>query len=315
MNPIRVSLIDTPRATESSTIAITPANPAVVPRETQQRFERLMEAKPKEPASKNTDGRSQAEGKEGAVEEDGSNEAMLADIFNRLHARIDLAGRQPSQDHSSGTTPSDRMDVELLQPGCECNEDTYTQEIIDVPAADPATDAQDASSCTIEPLASTTPLPTPLDLYSRTASNPVINPIATERVSTPVETRLVDLARAVADRILVSDVAKGTQEVHIQLKDAVLPGTEIRLREQAGQLQVNFVTDQQSSLDFLMQQQGGLNAHLEQSLARHIVVNVDFDSLTKFSSHRQSESNRRVKMGIRSHRTRAKQKQSETEAE
>lgn len=97
----------------------------------------------------------------------------------------------------------------------------------------------------------------------------------------PVRTspdRIVALAQQVSERILVSDAASHQQEVRIQVRESILPGTEIRVSQQLGQLQVHVFTDQQRSLDFLHSQQAALAVQLEQRLARNVVVEIEFDS-------------------------------------
>lgn len=87
------------------------------------------------------------------------------------------------------------------------------------------------------------------------------------------------VAQQIADRILVADPASGNREVRITLKDSILPGTEIRIEQQSGKLQIQFFTDSPRSHELLAQHQASLQERLAEKLARHdVVVNVEFDA-------------------------------------
>lgn len=84
------------------------------------------------------------------------------------------------------------------------------------------------------------------------------------------------MVHQVVDRILVSPPGAGGQEVRILLKDSVLPGTEVRISQLAGQMQIQLVTDSTRSHDLLMQHQASLQQRLSEKLGEHdVVVHVE----------------------------------------
>ena len=88
---------------------------------------------------------------------------------------------------------------------------------------------------------------------------------------------LEGIVQQVADKILVSDVSGG-REVRIFLKDSVLPGTEVRITQNAGKMQVQFVTDSSKSQDLLAQNQAVLQQRLNDKLSTDVVVSVEMES-------------------------------------
>lgn len=89
---------------------------------------------------------------------------------------------------------------------------------------------------------------------------------------------LEGIIQAVADKMLVSDVS-GNREVRIMLKDSVLPGTEVRISQQAGKMQIQFVTDSAKSQELLSQHQAILQQRLNDKLSSHdVVVSVEMES-------------------------------------
>ncbi|MEM1304139.1 MAG: type III secretion HpaP family protein [Planctomycetota bacterium] len=86
------------------------------------------------------------------------------------------------------------------------------------------------------------------------------------------------VVQQIADRILVSEPNSGQREVRIILKDSVLPGTEVRLTQHAGKLQIQFVSESQKSLDLLNQNQTVLQQRLNEKLTKHdVTVQVEMD--------------------------------------
>lgn len=81
------------------------------------------------------------------------------------------------------------------------------------------------------------------------------------------------IVQEVANRILVSspEDAAGHQEVRIQLKASILPGTEVRVFRDAGSLQVQFVTSVQDSQLFVTQRQTEIQSALSHRLAGETV--------------------------------------------
>ncbi len=89
---------------------------------------------------------------------------------------------------------------------------------------------------------------------------------------------VAEISASVAERVLVSDPGAGShqqQEVRITLKDDVLPGTEVRVWREGGQVRVEFVTSSDSSASFLSREQASLQTTLHERLAvTDIAVNV-----------------------------------------
>jgi type III secretion system needle length determinant len=83
------------------------------------------------------------------------------------------------------------------------------------------------------------------------------------------------IAQQVASQILVSDASSGTQEVRITLNESILPGTEVRIAETAGRLEVQFLTSSSDSQNTLSQNQAALQDRLTERLGqRDVVVSV-----------------------------------------
>ena len=78
----------------------------------------------------------------------------------------------------------------------------------------------------------------------------------------------------IANRILVSspsDNPAGTQEIRIQLKESVLPNTEVRIYRHAGSLQVEFLTGSKDSQMFIEQRQPDIQKILGERLSNETV--------------------------------------------
>ncbi len=87
------------------------------------------------------------------------------------------------------------------------------------------------------------------------------------------------VVQQICDKILVSDPGTGSREVRIILKESALPGTEIRLVQEAGKLQVQFVTDNADSQLKLQQHQATLQTMLNEKLGgQEVVVEVAMDA-------------------------------------
>jgi hypothetical protein len=93
----------------------------------------------------------------------------------------------------------------------------------------------------------------------------------------------------VADEVVVSDLSVG-REVSIKLKESILPGTEVRLVQAEGRLQVRFVTASAESFERIAPHQQVLQSALNQKLPGHdFVVSVESDS-SAFQHHPDGES-------------------------
>jgi type III secretion system needle length determinant len=81
------------------------------------------------------------------------------------------------------------------------------------------------------------------------------------------------LAGQIADRVLVSkDGLAGGSEVRIQLKESVLPDTEIRIARVEGRLQVELLAGSATALDALRGQDAVLQGKLQDRLQQEVVV-------------------------------------------
>lgn len=91
---------------------------------------------------------------------------------------------------------------------------------------------------------------------------------------------LNQLADTVASRILVSDTQySGQMEVRIQLKDSILPGTEVQITQVNGELQIKLVTDSNQSFDVLSTNAEMLKNQLEKRLdGRTVQVEVSMQN-------------------------------------
>lgn len=84
-----------------------------------------------------------------------------------------------------------------------------------------------------------------------------------------------ELVRDVAERILVGESGPaGQQEVRIVLKDEVLGGTEVRITEHEGAVQVTFVAGTKDAEQLLEAQREGISRALGERLDRDVRVEV-----------------------------------------
>lgn len=120
------------------------------------------------------------------------------------------------------------------------------------------------------------PKQTPFDLFGPViGQKPAAPAVAAGNAAPDLAPDLGRIAEAVVERLLVSDgEAPGDQEVRVQLKESVLPGTEIRIRHEGGRLVVEFVCTNADSVRFLDTQRDGLTAHLDNRLRTHAEVLV-----------------------------------------
>src|SRR5262249_24122393 len=88
------------------------------------------------------------------------------------------------------------------------------------------------------------------------------------------------LADQVASRILVSDTQySGQMEVRIQLKDSILPGTEVQITQVNGEVQIKLVTESNHSFDVLSTNAEVLKNQLEKRLdGRTVQVEVSMQN-------------------------------------
>ncbi|MCG8453486.1 MAG: hypothetical protein MI717_09945, partial [Spirochaetales bacterium] len=80
---------------------------------------------------------------------------------------------------------------------------------------------------------------------------------------------------SMVDRILVS-ADKADKEVRIQLKDSILPGTEIRMTRDDAGLKLQLVTTHQSSMNFLTEHRDNLQQTLAQKLSTDVQVDLNY---------------------------------------
>ncbi len=95
----------------------------------------------------------------------------------------------------------------------------------------------------------------------------------------PSGSSVEDMAVDIAQRILVSDSELGSgREVRIQLKDSILPGTEIRIARDAYGIHVELNSVDDGSLAFLRDNRDGLLRHLQNRMEEPVSVDVRMDS-------------------------------------
>ena len=132
--------------------------------------------------------------------------------------------------------------------------------------------------------------PSPMQLFGKMN----INQTQTVKPAQPLspmasDNRLNELAQNLTSRIVVGET-NGTAEVRIQLNDAVLPGTEVRISERDGKLVAEFVISNADSSNFLNQRQDDLAARLSKVLQKDVDVITVQDSGTGTN---EGDSNRR----------------------
>jgi type III secretion system needle length determinant len=133
-------------------------------------------------------------------------------------------------------------------------------------------------------------IPAPLQ---KQEASPLLSPLTPQPAP---ESKLADIAAQVAERVLVSDPAAGTDsEVRIIIKESILPQTEIRITRAAGELQIRIVTESQEVSNQLTPQQGALQSLLQERLPRETVrVEVDFGGAAEDESERGTRNPRHV---------------------
>ncbi|HYC37704.1 MAG TPA: type III secretion HpaP family protein [Usitatibacter sp.] len=110
------------------------------------------------------------------------------------------------------------------------------------------------------------PMARPFDLF---ASGPPQGP------APGASARLAEAVEQAAARVLVSaGGGAGEGEVRIQLKDDVLAGTEVRLTQREGRLEVAFVSDNAQSAAWLAAQSESIAGELARRLRRDVRIAV-----------------------------------------
>ncbi len=114
---------------------------------------------------------------------------------------------------------------------------------------------------------------------------------STSQSSAPAD--INNVVTEVADQILVSEV-DGAREIRITLKDSVLPGTELRLVQEQGRMQVQFITKVADSNELLTAHQASLQTALNEKLpGRDFVVSVQSGSEASNDPNQQQEGRSR----------------------
>jgi type III secretion system needle length determinant len=112
--------------------------------------------------------------------------------------------------------------------------------------------------------------------------------------------QMENIVQQVADRILVSPPGAGGQEVRITIKDSILPGTEVRITQNGGQLQISLVTNDARSHELLAQHQAALQERLTEKLGKHeVAVKVEMDSGGQPDRDGQSRNQRDIESELR----------------
>lgn len=128
----------------------------------------------------------------------------------------------------------------------------------------------------------------PMQLFGKTLPNQTVNPVQPSAAMTG-ESRIGELAQNLTSRILVGET-NGIAEVRIQLNDAILPGTEVRIAERDGKLVAEFIISNADSANFLNQRQDDLAARLSKVLQKDVEVITIQDSGT---GNNEGDPNRR----------------------
>ncbi|MBC6413687.1 MAG: hypothetical protein GDA45_01965 [Chromatiales bacterium] len=133
-------------------------------------------------------------------------------------------------------------------------------------------------------------LPQSLDTFDIAAivakSQPLQQDIApTVQNTQPPPADINNVASEIANRILVStpdNNPAGGQEIRIQLKESVLPNTEVRIYRHAGRLQVEFITSSQDSQMLIQQKQSDIQKLLGERLtSENVQVSVQDSRQTR----------------------------------
>jgi type III secretion system needle length determinant len=125
-----------------------------------------------------------------------------------------------------------------------------------------------------DPVADTPPVVT-ADMILRGLAPPPQVADAAPVTATPPATSMNEAVREIADRILVGQSATtGQQEVRILLKGDMLGGTEVRISEHAGAVEVTLVAPTKDVEIFLQERGDGMQAQLSQRLDREVRVDV-----------------------------------------
>ena len=113
------------------------------------------------------------------------------------------------------------------------------------------------------------PLANPFSLF-----NTARTPDAADSQATETRTHLIEEA---VSRMLVSDTSRGGEsEVRLRLANDLLPGTEVRVSERGGALQVEFVANAESGA-WLAAQAESIAGELARRLRREVRVAVRAD--------------------------------------
>jgi hypothetical protein len=102
----------------------------------------------------------------------------------------------------------------------------------------------------------------------------VSDPVPASQIS--ARQTIVEIGNVVAQRILVHEASGAKAEVLVQLRETVLPGTEIALLREGTSLRVDFFSRVGESAVFLSQHHGALREYLTQRLEsiKDVKVNV-----------------------------------------
>jgi type III secretion system needle length determinant len=148
-------------------------------------------------------------------------------------------------------------------------------------ASDPAAKARNANDATpardeksVQPDEDATRAMT-ADMILRNFASPIPTVEQTPPPAEPRAAALNDAVREIADRILVGQSSTtGQQEVRILLKSEVLGGTEVRVSEHAGAVEITFVAGTKDAEAFLQDRGAGMQEQLSQRLDREVRVNL-----------------------------------------
>lgn len=109
------------------------------------------------------------------------------------------------------------------------------------------------------------------------------------------------VGRAV-ERLIVTDSSIAQrQEIHLKLRDDFLPGVELRVFRDGGELRINFVAASPESIAWLQENRDSIRAELRSELREDVAVSVERSKGAEDQDSRGEERSDRRSRGYRSY--------------
>lgn len=108
------------------------------------------------------------------------------------------------------------------------------------------------------------------------------------------DTRLGEITEKLVSRMLVADRSAGIPEVHITLNESFLNGAEVRVRQDSGQIVVEFTSPNLESQSFLRERGNDLQQALQERLGGEVRVEIRSPDTGRENSNGQSRQHRSV---------------------